>query len=64
VRLVYRELRRGKLEASLASRLSAILVNHRVILETVDSEKRIQQLETALESTGTGGKVVSLKANG
>ena len=42
---VYRKLKRGKLEPSLASRMSAILVNHRTIIETVKAEERIQELE-------------------
>lgn len=61
---VYKELRRGRIEPALASRLSQILINQRVIIESYDAEKRVQQLEAALEAMGTGGKVVPLKANG
>jgi hypothetical protein len=61
---VYKELRRGRIEPSLASRLSQILINQRVIIETWDAEKRIAQLEAALEAAGNNGKVVSIKANG
>jgi len=43
---VYKELRRGRIEPALASRLSQILINQRVILETVDAEKRIGPLKT------------------
>ena len=60
---VYKELRRGRIEASLASRLSQILINQRVIIETWEAEKRIAQLETLLEATGNG-KVIPLKAHG
>lgn len=38
---VYKELRRGRIEPSLASRLSQILINQRVILESWDAQKRI-----------------------
>ena len=35
---VYKELRRGRIEPSLASRLSQILINQRVILESFDTK--------------------------
>ena len=38
---IYRELRQGRLEPSLASRLSAILMNHRSMLEVA----LLQQIE-------------------
>ena len=60
---VYKELRRGRIEPSLASRLSQILINQRVIIETWEAEKRIAQLEALLESSGNG-KVIPFKANG
>lgn len=60
---VYKELRRGRIEPSLASRLSQILINQRVILESWDASKRIEQLESLLEAAGRG-KVLQLKANG
>jgi hypothetical protein len=46
---VYKELRRGRIDPSLASRLSQIPINQRVILESFDAEKRIAQLEALLE---------------
>ena len=46
---VWRKLKRGKLDPSLASRMSAILVNHRTIIETVKAEERIQELEQMVE---------------
>jgi hypothetical protein len=58
---VYRELRRGKLEATLASRLSGILVNHRAILEQVDAEKRIAELERLLEEATKPREVAMLR---
>jgi len=58
---VYKELRRGRLDPSLASRLSQILINQRVILESFENEKRIAQLEAMLEASGNG-KLIQLKA--
>ena len=60
---VYKELRRGRIDPSLASRLSQILINQRVIIETWEAEKRMAHLEALLEATGNG-KVIPLKANG
>jgi hypothetical protein len=60
---VYKELRRGRIEASLASRLSQILINQRVILESWDATKRIEQLESLLEKAA-GGKIVPFKRAG
>jgi hypothetical protein len=57
---VYKELRRGRIEASLASRLSQILINQRVILESWDATKRIEQLESLLEKAAVG-KIVAFK---
>ena len=58
---VYKELRRGRIDPSLASRLSQILINQRVIIESFESEKRIAQLEAMLEASGNG-KLIQLKA--
>ena len=60
---VYKELKRSRIGPSLASRLSQILINQRVILEGFDAEKRITQLEALLEASGNG-KVIPLKAHG
>jgi hypothetical protein len=57
---INKELRRGRIEPSLASRLSQILINQRVILESFDAEKRIEQLEALLEKAGQG-KILQLK---
>ena len=59
---VYKKLRRDRIEPSLASRLSQILINQRVILESFDAEKRISQLEALLEQAGQG-RLITLKAN-
>jgi hypothetical protein len=58
---VYKELRRGRIEASFASRLSQILINQRVILESGDATKRIEQLESLLEKAAAG-KIVSRRS--
>ena len=42
-------MKSGKLEPALASRMSAVLVNHRTIIETVKAEERIKQLEEMVE---------------
>jgi hypothetical protein len=60
---VYKELRRGRIEPSLASRLSQILINQRVIWDSWDAQKRIEQLEALLEAAGRG-KLIPMKANG
>ena len=60
---VYKELRRGRIEPSLASRLSQILINQRVILESWDAQKRIESLELLLTKAGQG-KIVPFKAHG
>ena len=61
---VYKELRRGRIEPSLASRLSQILINQRVILESFDAEKRITQLEALLDKAGHGKLLPMKAANG
>ena len=60
---VYKELRRGRIDPSLASRLSQILINQRVILESWDATKRIEQLESLLERAA-GGKIVPFRRLG
>jgi hypothetical protein len=61
---VYKELRRGRIDPALASRLSQILINQRVIIETAEAEKRIAELESALETAllARPSNVISLKA--
>jgi hypothetical protein len=48
---------------TLASRLSQILINQRVILESWDAQKRIEKLEALLEAAGRG-KLIPIKVNG
>ena len=47
---IYRELRQGRLEPSLASRLSAILMNHRSMLEVALLEQQIEEMRQLLAS--------------
>jgi hypothetical protein len=61
---VYKELRRDMIEPSLASSLSQILINQRVILESFDAEKLISQLEALLEAAGKGPLIERLKSHG
>jgi hypothetical protein len=58
---VWRRFKQGKLDGSTASRMSAILVNHRTIIETVKAEDKIAELEAALEAA-LQGKLHVLKA--
>jgi hypothetical protein len=48
-RKVYVELRKGRIQPALASRLSQILVNHRTMLETQALEAELQELRGILE---------------
>ena len=60
---VYRELRQNKIDAPLASRMSAILVNHRVILEQVNAEARIAELEALVEKlTATSNRPTQFRS--
>jgi hypothetical protein len=45
---VYKMLRRGQITATLARTLSQILLNQRVIIESFEAQKRIEQLEELL----------------
>jgi hypothetical protein len=56
---ILKMLRRGLIEPSLASRLSQMFVNQRVLLEAADAEKRIAELEALLE---VKTNVIPLKA--
>lgn len=59
---ILKKLMRGLIEPSLASRLSAMFVNQRALVEYENAEKRIEQLEALLEKAGQG-KLIQLKAN-
>jgi hypothetical protein len=58
---VYKELRRGRITPALASRLSQILINQRVILESFQNEKRIEQLEALLTQAGQSKLLPAVK---
>jgi hypothetical protein len=47
---VYRELRQGRIEPQLATRLSTMLVNHRSMLEVALLEKQIEEMRQLLAS--------------
>jgi len=61
---VLKKLMRGMIEPALASRLSSMFVNQRVLIEYVEAEKRIAELEAALEQVlqGKQTNVIPLKA--
>jgi hypothetical protein len=61
---VYKELRRGRITPALASRLSQILINQRVILESFQNEKRIEQLEALLTQAGQSKLLPAVKKVG
>jgi hypothetical protein len=48
--LVYKELRRGRIEPTLATRLSTMLVNHRSMLEVELLERQIEEIRQMLAS--------------
>lgn len=56
---------RNLIEPALASRLSGMFVNQRVLIEYVEAEKRIAELEAALEAAlqGRPNNVIPLKAH-
>ena len=64
-RKIYCELRRGKIDGPLASRLSAILVAQKGVIESSETEAKIVKLEerlTDLLSKGSGNVVSFRKA--
>jgi hypothetical protein len=56
---VYKELRRGRITPALASRLSQILINQRVI--SFQNEKRIEQLEALFTQAGESKLLPAVK---
>jgi hypothetical protein len=46
--LVYKELRRGRIEPTLATRLSTMQVNHRTMLEVELLERQIEEMRQML----------------
>ena len=59
---ILKKLMRGLIDASLASRLSGMFVNQRVLIEYVEAEKRIAELEAALKAALQTNNVIPLKA--
>ena len=55
-----KKLMRGMIEPQLATRLSGMFVNQRTLIEYENAERRIAELEAALEAYQQG-KVVPLK---
>jgi hypothetical protein len=55
---------RQMIDPALASRLSGMFVNQRVLIEYVEAEKRIAELEAALEAALQGKLHVLKSANG
>ena len=56
---ILKQLMRGLIEPPLASRLSQMFVNQRLLVEASDAEARIAELEALLNKTGN---VVPFKA--
>ena len=56
---------RKMIDPALASRLSGMFVNQRVLIEYVDAEKRIAELESALEAAlqGKANNIIPFKAS-
>ena len=66
-RKIYCELRRGKIDGPLASRLTAILIGQKGIIESSETEAKLDQLETRINdllAKGAGGNVVTFKKAG
>ena len=51
---ILKKLMRQMIDPALASRLSGMFVNQRVLIEYVEAEKRIAELEAALEAALPG----------
>ena len=60
---VYKELRRGRLEPSVASRLSQMLINQRAILEQGAFEARLATIEDAITAIASNVRPIMLKAS-
>ena len=60
-RKIYCELRRGKIDGPLASRLSAILVAQKGIIESSEIELKLTQLEERLVDLANHGNSTVVK---
>ena len=62
---VLKKLMRNLIDPALASRLSGMFVNQRVLIEYVEAEKRIAELEAALEAAlqNRTSNVIPMKAH-
>jgi hypothetical protein len=59
---ILKKLMRELIDPALASRLSGMFVNQRVLIEYVEAEKRIAELESALEAALQPNNVIPLRA--
>ena len=66
-RKIYCELRRGKIDGPLASRLSAILVAQKGVIESSETEAKLVEVENKIAellNQGVGGNIVKFKKAG
>ena len=60
--LVYKELRRGRIEPALATRLSGVLVNHRSMLEVAILEAQVDEMRQLLASDRAVPPLITARA--
>ena len=61
------ELRRGKIDGALASRLSAILVAQKGVIESGETEAKLAEVEKRIDdllAKGAGNNVVKFRKSG
>ena len=66
-RKIYCELRRGKIDGALASRLSAILVAQKGVIESSETEAKLAEVEKRIDdllAKGAGNNVVKFRKSG
>ena len=64
-RKIYCELRRGKIDGPLASRLSAILVAQKGVIESSETEAKLDEVEKKIaDLLSKGSNVVSFRKAG
>jgi hypothetical protein len=61
---ILKQLMRGLIEPSLATRLSGMFVNQRTLIEYENAEKRIAQLEQTIEALSSASNVASFRKAG